>query len=123
MQKIRREKVRRMILITPTWQAQSWYPMLLQVSVRDPILLPRKKNLLLGPSGDLHPLMMKGQLQLAAWIVSGLPWCQKDYQQKLRSLSQIADDQARYLLTNRPGESGLAGVIRGTMIPFDVTLM
>ena len=120
LRKIELERVRRVLLIAPTWQTQPWYATLLQLSVQDPILLPRKKNLLKNPQREIHPLLLQGQLQLAAWVVSGLPWCRKAYQNQLQTLSQIAEEKAQFLLTNRPGESGLAGVINGKMIPFTV---
>lgn len=51
-----------MILVTPAWQTQSWYPQLLHLSKADPILLPQY----------------------------------------------------------RPGVSGITGVVRNKLIPFDV---
>ena len=35
----------------------------------------------------------------------------KEYQNMLKALSQMSEDQGQYLVTNRPGESGLAGVV------------
>ncbi|XP_068712820.1 uncharacterized protein [Montipora foliosa] len=53
------------LLIAPVWTTQNWYPLLLQLAVEQPILLPRKDNLLTLPhSQELHPL--KDSLRLAA---------------------------------------------------------
>ena len=50
--------------------ALSWYLALLEMSVDRPILLPRWPNLLeLCHSHQLH--LLRGKLQLAAWILSG----------------------------------------------------
>ena len=38
-----------LIIVTPTCQTQSWYPELLLLSVRNPIILPLKDDLLKGP--------------------------------------------------------------------------
>ena len=44
----------------------------------------------------------------------------REYQNLLPHLSQILEDQGQYLITNRPGESGLAGVINEKLIPLQV---
>ena len=117
--KLKKEKVR-LLLVTPTWQTQTWYSMLTGMSVRNPILLPHKKNLLLDPRQNVHPLVENKTIQLAVWVVSGIVWQQKAYQTGLQSLSRIPEGRAQFLLTNRPGESGLAGVVNGKLIPFNV---
>ena len=118
------EKVQRecttILLITPVWQTQVWYPVLLEMSVENPLLLPVHPELLKNPQGEIHPLVMNNHLRLAAWTVSGNHWLKRDYRVKLQTLSQIADAEAQFLITNRPGESGLAGVSRDKLIPFDV---
>lgn len=51
--------------IAPVWTTQNWYPMLLQLAIEHPILLPQKDNLLTSPhSQELHPL--KDSLRPAA---------------------------------------------------------
>ena len=58
------------LLTAPVWTTQNWYPLLLQLAVEQPILLPRKDNLLTLPhSQELHHL--KDSLRLAAWMLSG----------------------------------------------------
>ena len=74
-----------LILITPAWQTQSWYPQLLRLSIRNPLILPKVPDLLQGPNKEPHPLITKGSLQLLAWIVSGKGYLQKEYQRKLHS--------------------------------------
>ena len=90
------------------------------MSVQDPLLLPQCKNLLRYPQGWNHQLIESNQLHLAAWIVSGRVFQQKEYQSKLQTLSQIADDKVQYLVTTRPGESGLAGMLGNRLIQFEV---
>lgn len=40
-----------LVIVTPAWQTQPYYPMLLNMSIVDPILLPPQKDLLLLPGG------------------------------------------------------------------------
>ena len=35
------QKVHELILVAPVWKAQSWYPLLLQMLVREPLLIPQ----------------------------------------------------------------------------------
>ena len=49
------------LLIVPVWPTQSWYPLLLQFSTVQPILLPRLDNLLSLPHNpEQHPLRQTG---------------------------------------------------------------
>ena len=106
------------IMITPTWQAQTFYPRLLQMSVEDPILLPQMDNLLLGPRGEEHPLIGMGSLTLAAWKVSGEMSAVKAYQQQLKGCFRQSWLQERSRLMQAPGMTGVAGVTSGVWIRF-----
>ena len=64
-----REEKGELILVTPLWPTQAWYPSLLEMSVSLPILLPWDPKLLQGPQGQSHPLVMNQTLHLAAWHV------------------------------------------------------
>ena len=46
-----------LVLVTPVWPTQAWYPSLLDLSVSLPVLLPTSQNLLLGSQGEMHPLI------------------------------------------------------------------
>ena len=109
-----------LLIITPVWQTQPWYAALLAMSVQHPIILPNLTTLLQRPHGQKHPLQEGNQLQLVAWKVSGKLWKVREYKNSLPHLSQIPEGQGQYLITNRPGESGLAGVVNGRLIPLQV---
>ena len=47
-----------LILVTPMWQAQSWYAQLLQMAVKN-LLLPKSPNLLIGTNLENHVLVEK----------------------------------------------------------------
>ena len=109
-----------LLIVTPAWQTQLWYAALLAMSVQHPIILPNLTTLLQGPQGQKHFLQEENQLQLVAWKVSGKLWKVREYQNSLPLLSQIPEGQDQYLITNRPGKSGLAGVMNGRLIPLQV---
>ena len=59
-----RNDVALVLLIAPTWSTQPWYPMLLQLAIAHPVLLPRVDHLLTLPhSNQVHPML--GSLHLA----------------------------------------------------------
>ena len=116
--KIRKDQAT-IVMITPTWHTQAWYPVLLEMSCRQPVLLPPLEKILMSPSQQPHPLVLQGSLQLGAWMVSGKTSLQKEFQSKLLSYSAPTPG-ARELrgLTIAPGHSGVAGVIREKLIHF-----
>ena len=69
LQKARQERKPNMLLITPTWNTQPWYPSLLQVSIETPVILSRKNSLLKDPLGKEHPLITNKTLRLTAWKI------------------------------------------------------
>ncbi len=56
-----------LVLVSPVWPTQAWYPSLLDLSVSLPVLLPTSQNLLLGPQGQIHPLIANQTLFIPAW--------------------------------------------------------
>ena len=71
LSKIKRERVPQIILITPLWHSQPWFPVLMEMITDTPLLLPAIMDLLLDSQGNPHPLMVQGHLQLVTWSVSG----------------------------------------------------
>lgn len=92
----------------------------MEMSIRHPLLLPTTRDLLKNPKGEIHPLVQNKSLRLVAWTVSGKSYLQKEYQQELQSSSLKGEEWGQTLITNRPGESGLIGVINEKLIPLDV---
>ena len=119
LSKVRKEGTT-MILVASTWQSQALYSVLLTMCIHNPFLLPHRKDLLLDPLGRPHLLVVNQTLRLAAWLVSGNHWHQKAFQTNLQSLYQILEEEVRSLLTNWTGASVLAGVVNGSLIPFNV---
>ena len=119
LQKIRKDKVN-LILITPVWVMQPWYPLLLEMSIRNPLLLPNLQDLLQNPRREYHPLITNSSLRLAAWMVSWDPKQCLSFQQQLPHLSKAPGHRELEEVTNRPGESLVAGVLTNRLIQFHV---
>ena len=85
-----------------------------------PLILPRLPMLLLDPFSKPHPLMATGQLQLAAWKLSGIDNRQRAFQAKLRNCWQQDGAGAQTLHMNVLGGDGIAGALNGKLIPFHV---
>ena len=106
-----------MIIVTPAWQIQSWYPILLKMTIKNPIFLPNHPKVLLSPEGKIHPLIQNQSLRLVTRLVSGKVYLQKGYQKGLLTLSQVPEEQVLSQIMNRPGESELTRVIGSKLIP------
>ena len=109
-----------LLIITPAWKTQPWYATLLAMPLQNPIVLPNLTTLSLGPQRQNHRLQVRHQLQLGAWKVSGKLWKVKEYQNFVPHLSKIPECQGQYLITNRPGESGVTDVVNGRLIYLQV---
>ena len=57
-----------LILIAPVWKAQAWYLLLLQRSVRVPILFPMSSEMIQSVCQNYLPDILP---QLAVWVISG----------------------------------------------------
>ena len=69
------QTLKKIIVVTPTWHAQPWYPQLLYMSIERPQLFPKQNNPLKDPLGRVPTLVIANKtLKLVAWKISG-----KDY--------------------------------------------
>ena len=105
------------LLIAPTWSTQPWYPMLLQLAIARPVLLPRVNHLLTLPhSNQVHPML--DSLHLAGWTLSGNPSLQRDFLMRQSDSSMHLGLQALTSNTIQFGRDGVAGVRKGKLILF-----
>ena len=109
-----------MLLITPTWHTQPWYPSLLQMSIETPVILPRINSLLKDPLGKEHHLITNKTLRLAAWKISGRDYLCQGFWEQLPDLLLTQGEVHLQEIMNRPGESGLVGIIGDKLIQFRV---
>lgn len=107
-----------LITITPAWQSQPFYTVLLEMSITDPILLPPQRDLLLSPVGKTHPFIERKTLKLVAWKISGNQSKYMAYQKTLQCYSLQHGEKGHNQLTIAVGDTGTAGVFRNKLIPF-----
>ena len=86
LSKVLKDKVPMITLIAPAWPSQLWYPEAVRMSIKQPILLTWRRDLLKNPKGKIHPLVQNKTLKLVAWTVSGLDYKRKEFQRKLPTL-------------------------------------
>jgi len=102
-------------LIAPVWKSQAWHPVILEMLMDYPQLIPPQESLLQkGQSQremDITP-------QLAVWPVSGRNTELLAFQPKLQTSCQPPGGQSPHKLTTPYSNDGLAGVLRRITIPF-----
>lgn len=116
LSKVRRDRAS-LVLITPVWPTQSWFPILLEMSVEPPLVLPDRINLLQGPDGLTHPLIARRALLLAAWKLSGKDSEAKAFRTKWSNFSWKEIVKPHQLPTRAPGTVGSIGVFNQVRIP------
>ena len=60
-----------LVLITPVWPAQAWWPLLLSLAVDTPVLVPSSPHALLPPGAPANQQRWPGRWRLIAWHISG----------------------------------------------------
>ena len=93
------DQTEKMLLVTPTWQSQLWYPLLLEMSIVRPLLLPRNASLK-NPQGKIHPLIANRTLRLAVWTISGKDYLRREFQKQLPNLLQVLKVKLKFVLEN-----------------------
>ena len=69
--KLQREKAQ-LVLVCPVWRSQPWWPILIGMMTRIPLLLPRAPDLYLPPRGlSLHSTPLPPKWETIACLVSG----------------------------------------------------
>ena len=112
-----KKQTARMVLITPLWKTQSWYPLLLELLEDLPRRIPHQPDLVVMPQGQEF-LMQQGVPQLVAWPISGNPIHHEDFLRRLQT-SCLHHGETKLTPTMAPHSlNGLAGVNRGVEIPF-----
>ena len=106
-----------LVLVAPVWKAQGWYPVLLEMLVRPPLLIPQRRDLVTATHPDSLPEVVP---QLAVWAISGSATETARFRRELRSCSWRHGDRSHPGRMTHSLESGSAGVVNGTVIPFHV---
>ena len=107
------------VLITPVWKSSPWYPVILSLSVGQPLLLPRRLDLLrLSGTKKIHPLSLQKNFRVAAWPISGQNSQRKDFLRKFQISSSPHGGRKLPVSMKVPGRHGVAGVLSGRLIHF-----
>ena len=105
-----------MILVTPNWPTQPWFNQILVLCIAiysASAVIPGSIN---KSSGSNSSTCRKQDIKANGLKrkVSGTVFLQKAYQLRLKSLSSKPAREARHLVMNRPGKSG---VVNNKLIP------
>ena len=107
-----------LVLVAPVWQAKPWWPALLNLLIKNPVMIPNSKHLLRDPAFPLRIHPMYPRLHLAVFQLSGNSTKQKVFQRTLPEYcnKQLVPPHIRH--TSQPGDNGIAGVLNGKLIRF-----
>ena len=106
LRQVQVQQVVELVIVTPVWPAQAWYPLLLELCVDYPVLLPQDPSLLMRGQ-EIHPL---AHLHLAGWLVC------IDHSRRCKFLQRLGKSLCQPgvpilpSLIHQPGTSGIAGV-------------
>ena len=106
--------------VAPVWQAQPWWPLLLQLLIQQPILLPVSPHLLIDPvdphDQTIHPMFPR--LHLGVFHISYSATKQRAFQQTLPNYSSQLLEPPHIKHMNPAGNAGAVGVVHGRLILF-----
>ena len=107
------------LLITPVWKSRPWYPLLLEMLMGLPALLPLHAKLLHLPMflSQVHPLIEK-KINLAVWPVSGNPSKSEGFLKGCPKYCFPPGDPVQRNITNQHGNHFIAGVLKNRKIRF-----
>jgi hypothetical protein len=105
----------RVTLVAPVWRSQVWYPVLLEMLVQEPLLLPASQTLIIPTHRVNQPEVVP---PLAAWVISGIDSEARTFQRMLQNSSLHHGGQKHRSHMTPCLENGYAGVTRGIQIPF-----
>lgn len=88
---------------------QSWFPILLELSIDIPRLFYPEHDLLTSPLGEFYQLTANHSIRLIAWRLSGVVSIAKVFRQKLSSFSFQHRERTLTLHTSRRGMVGGVG--------------
>ena len=111
-----KRQMARVVMITPPWVSQPWYPMILEMLEDYPRILPARNDLVILSPGQEF-IMNQGVPELVAWPISGNPLNHKEFLQRLQHSSSHPGDPKHSQTTTHCFRNGLTGVCRGIKIP------
>ena len=58
-----------LLLVTPAWRTQAWFPLALRWATEPPMILAKRPNLITDPEGQEHPLLQQKNFRLLVWRI------------------------------------------------------
>ncbi|KAK3099363.1 hypothetical protein FSP39_003273 [Pinctada imbricata] len=116
LQKIRQDEGN-CLLIAPVWTTQVWFPVVMDLLIDYPLILPTIDNLLVQPDCEMqHPL--KKSIVLMACRVSGSNTQREDFRKKLPLSSSLHGNLEQRSSTRHSIADGFVSVARDRVIHF-----
>ena len=106
------------ILLIPNWPTQPWFPKVMRLLVKEPLLLPKNNQLLQLPYNKtaVHPLV--GKLTLLACLLSGNPCRAREFRRTLSTSLCHPGGNQRSVSMEHICRSGRISVVDGVLIQF-----
>ena len=115
LHRIQSQQVAHMVLVAQVWPAEPWYPLLLELCIDFPLLLPVQEDLL-TQRNRTHPLK---HLQLAGWLLSAEVSKRQTFLHRVENSSWQPGGKIQLVPIPSLGQNGVAGVVnRSMLIPF-----
>ena len=115
---IQREKAK-VVLVAPLWKTQPWYPLLLQLLIGIPLLIPIQQDVVISPTQEEF-IMPAGVPQLVVWPLSGIKADQEGFQRELHDYWNPPGEIRPSQHMSHSLNVGLVGVRNGLEIPLGV---
>ena len=106
------------ILLIPNWPTQPWFPKVMRLLMKEPLLLPKNNQLLQLPYNKtaVHPLV--GKLTLLACLLSGNPCRAREFRRTLSTSLCHPGGNQRSVSMEHICRSGRISVVHGVLIQF-----
>ena len=102
------------------WKTQALFPKLPEMTAQNPTLLSSYAGLLTNPKKEFYSLLRKRFLRPVACAVSGKSFLHKEFQEGPPISSPKQQEWEPILISNRPKESLIVGVVKDRLISLDV---
>ena len=110
-----RQQEATLVLVAPVWKTQAWYPLLLELLIEEPLLIPRTEQLI-QPTHQVNCPNIRPQL--AVWHISGNASLHREFLLRLQASCSPPGETSQVKPMTHSSGSGPAGVLSGTLIPF-----
>ena len=99
-----------LVLITPVWPSQPWWPLVLSLAVSVPVLIPEAAHALLPPGFPANQQTWPGRWRMIAWAISGdSSRCEGFRRRRGTDWSTLPNTQRRQATTNYRGGASSIG--------------